>query len=453
MRARLLLIWESLRSSLWFVPTLMVIGACLLAFGAVVLDQQVKDRALTGYWWVFSGGTEGARAVLSTIAGSVMTVAGVSFSITVAVLSLTSSQFGPRLLRGFLRDTSNQIALGTFLGTYLYCLLVLRTVRSVDEGTFVPLIAVTLGIAFALISTGMLVYFIHHTSSSIQASHIISVIGSDLDSAIERLFPSKIGEGGKPDDTFQVSNLLSDGSYEITSVSEGYVQAIDGDALLAAACETNVVLYLRAKPGMFVACGDTLASVSLQTVASSALEHPVRRAFVLGREGTSAQDVLFCTRQLVEVAVRALSPGINDPFTAIACIDRLRASLGRLAEREGTQAYRSDEQGHVRVVAEPITFSDASAVAFGPLREYGCGNSLVTISLLNATAQLAKKADRAEDKRVLAQHAAQIAETASAMLLDPTGRDEVEAHYQKLAPFFVTENSASEIHSGERKWK
>ena len=130
------LLWDTLRSSYWFTPALMLLGGGALAFALVALDQKIENDSVRGLWWIFGGGAEGARSLLSTVAGSVITVAGTTFSITIAVLSLTSSQFGPRLLRGFLRDTGNQVVLGTFLATFLYCLLVLRTVRSVDRGVF-----------------------------------------------------------------------------------------------------------------------------------------------------------------------------------------------------------------------------------------------------------------------------------------------------------------------------
>ena len=181
MRAQLLKYWDRIRSSFWFLPSLMACGAVALALATVALDGSVTDDWLQTLAWVYTGGAEGASAVLETIAGSMITIAGVVFSLTLVALSLASSQFGPRLLRNFMRDTANQVVLGTFVATFLYCLLVLRTIRRADEVAFVPHLSVTLGVLFAIASLGVLIYFIHHVSVSIQADEIIARVGSGAD--------------------------------------------------------------------------------------------------------------------------------------------------------------------------------------------------------------------------------------------------------------------------------
>ncbi len=187
--ARLAQLWESLRTSYWFVPTVMTAGAVGLSFASVHLDQVVKAEWVRAVGWIWAGSPEGARQVLSTIAGSMITVAGVAFSITIVALTLASTQFGPRLLRNFVRDLGNQVVLGTFVSTFVYCLLVLRTVRGGDVAEFVPYLSVTLGVAFALASLGVLIYFIHHVSGAIQAEHLIASVADELEDAIERMFP------------------------------------------------------------------------------------------------------------------------------------------------------------------------------------------------------------------------------------------------------------------------
>lgn len=174
--ARLANLWESLRTSYWFVPTLMTAGGVALSFASVHLDERVNYKWVRTVGWIWAGGAEGARQVLSTIAGSMITVAGVAFSITIVALTLASNQFGPRLLRNFVRDAGNQIVLGTFIATFVYCLLVLRTVRGEDDTEFVPYVSVTLGVAFALTSLGVLIYFIHHVAISIQAENLIASV-------------------------------------------------------------------------------------------------------------------------------------------------------------------------------------------------------------------------------------------------------------------------------------
>jgi uncharacterized membrane protein len=172
-KTKLSKLWEALHSSYWFVPTLMVVIAIALAFAMLSLDRAGKSGPIESLGWIYTGGPDGARTMLSAIASSMITVAGTAFSITLVALTLASSQFGPRLLRNFMQDTGNQIVLGTFIATFIYCLLVLRTVRGDDYNVFVPQLSVTVGIVLAIASIGVLIYFIHHASTTIQASHVI----------------------------------------------------------------------------------------------------------------------------------------------------------------------------------------------------------------------------------------------------------------------------------------
>src|SRR5665811_2008020 len=187
---RILRFWESLRSGFWFLPSLMAAGAVGLAFGTVALDQAVPDKWLQNVGWVYAGGAEGASAVLQTIAGSMITIAGVVFSLTLVALSLASSQFGPGLLRNFMRDTATQLVLGTFVATFLYCLLVLRTIRRATDATFVPHLSVTIGVLFAIASLWVLIFFIHHVAVSIQADQLVARLGKELLESIDRLYPN-----------------------------------------------------------------------------------------------------------------------------------------------------------------------------------------------------------------------------------------------------------------------
>ena len=247
--------WEYLRGTYWAVPSVMAVAAVLLSIGMIQLDEAATARLLDQLAWVYTGGPEGARAVLSTIAASMITVAGVTFSITIVALTLASQQFGPRLLRNFLRDSGNQMVLGTFVSTFLYCLLVLRTVRGGDDAEFVPHLAVTVGVALAMLSLGVLIFFIHHVATSIQAARIIANVAEDLEAAIDRLFPETIGEDAASADGARDS---ADGSGKIDdaraviATTTGYVQAIDADRLMNIAREQDVMVRVHARPGSFV---------------------------------------------------------------------------------------------------------------------------------------------------------------------------------------------------------
>ncbi|HEY9737247.1 MAG TPA: DUF2254 domain-containing protein, partial [Trichocoleus sp.] len=184
---------ETLLTSYWFVPTVMAASAIALAFGLVALDR-TTPQDLEGLSWIYQGGADGARAVLSAIAGSMVTVAATAFSITIVALQLASSNYGPRLLRNFMQDRGNQVVLGTFIATFIYCLLVLRTIRGEDYQLFVPQVSVTVGVMLAILSIGVLIYFIHHASTIIQVSHIIAEVSHDLKQVTDRLFPENLGQ-------------------------------------------------------------------------------------------------------------------------------------------------------------------------------------------------------------------------------------------------------------------
>ncbi|MGH2402128.1 MAG: DUF2254 domain-containing protein, partial [Candidatus Limnocylindria bacterium] len=233
MSTRLRHLWLSLRASFWFVPGLMVMGAVLLAAGTVLIDASVAGSGLPG--WFYAGGADGARALLSTVAGSVVTVAGVGFSITIVALVLASTQFGPRLLTLFMRDLVSQVTLGTFTATFTFCILILRTIRGPDEGgdPFVPQVAITVAIGLTLLSVAALIYFFHHVAVSIQAPKLVAAVARDLDHAIDALAAHDFGQPGPaaaPDDVPVVET-----DAVVAAERSGYVQVMDDARLLALA--------------------------------------------------------------------------------------------------------------------------------------------------------------------------------------------------------------------------
>ncbi len=404
--------WERLHSSFWFLPSLMATGAGALALGAVALDRIVSDRWLHALGWVYSGGAEGASLVLSTIAGSMITIAGVVFSMTLVALSLASSQLGPRLLRNFMRDTANQVVIGTFVSTFVYCLLVLRTIRRVDETAFVPHLAVTLGVLLALFGLAVLIYFIHHVAVSIQADEVIARVASELSKGIERLFPTQIGRANEPASTpgrnGEGSPGLDGEAARVGAADDGYLQLVDAQALMALAVAGDVRIRLQVRPGNYIVKDQTLATVTPAGRVDDALATRLNGAFVLGNQRTSAQDIEFAILQLVEIAVRALSPGINDPFTAVTCVDRLASALCRLARREMPPAQRRDEAGVLRVIAPAISFADLVDASLNQIRQHARRDVAVTLRLLEAIAAVAGAVQTPQDRTALRRHAQMI---------------------------------------------
>ncbi len=431
-KAKLAAWWERLRTSLWLVPSIMTSGAVGLALALLSFGDRPAGEHVPLVRWFYSGSPEGARELLSAIAGSMITVAGVTFSVTVVALALASQQYGPRLLRNFMRDLGNQIVLGTFIATYLYCLLVLRSIRGPDSDGFVPHLAVTAGLVLAIASLGVLIYFIHHVTSSIQASSLVAIVGRDLEEAIDRLYPSSIGHPPK-EAPFAPPKLppdFDDRARLISASDSGYLQAVDSDCLMQISTDHDLLMKLDYRPGHFINRGNVIARVWPASRLSATLEESIVEAFVLGDERTLTQDVEFAVDQLVEVAVRALSPGINDPFTAITCLDRLGAGLSRLAERRMPSAYRHDENGRLRVVAAPVTFAGVVDAAFNAIRQYGRSSAPVTIRMLDTIRRIAEHVRTDEARAALSRQAGMIERGSQEALLDQGDHNEVRERYE-----------------------
>lgn len=324
--------------------------------------------------------------------------------------------------------------LGTFIATFLYCLLVLRTIRRGDEGVFVPHLSVTLGLVFALASLWMLIFFIHHVAVSIQAEEVIARVGIDLDQTMDRLFPES------PDVELTISSpsgavgiAFRDGdndSVTIAAARDGYVQLIDVEQLLKLAVKANVVLRLERRPGHYAVKGSCLVTASHADCMSPELVAQVQRAFVIGNQRSAVQDIEFAILQLVEIAVRALSPGINDPFTAIACVDRLGSALARLAGRTMPPACRLDSGGTVRVIVDVADFGGIADAALNQLRQYSHDNLDVTLRLLETITAIAGAVDRETDRAVLRRHADMIFRATEATFREIEDQRAVTGRYQ-----------------------
>lgn len=439
--------WDLARTSFWFLPILMTASAMALAYMTVALDAPLRNWLQQTWGWTFGGGAEGASAVLASIASSMITIAGVVFSMTLVALSLASSQLGPRMLRNFMRDTTTQVVLGTFVATFLYCLLVLRTIHSADGTDFVPHLAVSLGVLLAVVSMGVLIYFIHHVSVSIQANEIVARIGTELFEGLERLFPEDTSrEALRAQAKAPDADFLNAFDWEANAVGangDGYLQFVDIEELKALAMEEDVVLRLEQSPGHYVVAGQPLVVVWPGNRVTEHLSARIHGAFVLGNQRTPRQDIDCAVYQLVEIALRALSPAMNDPFTAIACVDHLGSALCRLARREMPSPYIHDEQHRLRVITPAITFATISNAAFDQIRQYARSSAAVTIRLLETIAVIAEFAHRPEDLAALQRHAEMIARSSHDNLPEIEDRRAVAAHYHVARQRLREQNEAN----------
>jgi uncharacterized membrane protein len=377
MKARLLTWAEDLRQSFWFVPGTMAVITALVAFGTSWLDRNHVEEVDSEFWWLFTGGPEGARAVLSTIAGSTITVAGVVFSITVVALSLASQQYGPRLLRNFMKDRGTQMTLGTFTSVFLYSIIILRTVRGDDFSLNVPHISVTIAIALSILALGVLIYFVHHVSSSIQADVIVARVGAELEASIVELVKAGDDENGGElphSEERQWTTVLASG--------DAYIQAVDHDSILREARERDAYVEVCMAPGSFVFCGAPLLKVS--PPHSPEDEEWLRERIALGDVRTPTQDARFSLHLLVEMALRALSPSLNDPFTAMACIDRLSAAIAHAGAFPIRKGVWRDSEGTARLAIPPVDFQDLVEGAYTQIRQSSTGSLAVSLHLFES---------------------------------------------------------------------
>ena len=422
---------ERLRTSYWFVPAVMAVSATGLSFLTVHIDTLMSAKWVRATGWIWAGGPEGARNVLATIAGSTITVAGVVFSVTIVSLTLASSQFGPRLLRNFMDDRGTQAVLGIFVSTFLYCLLVLRTIRGTDNTTFVPFLSVTCGLVFAVTSVGFLIFFIHHVPSSILAENLIARVADELHSGIDRLYPEEEGSDiSRQKALDELPARFQDEARKITAEkSSGFIQAIAVDSLLEIAQRDGFVLRVPVRPGNFVTQGTVLIEAWPESNVTRELIAELRRAFFFGRRRTPTQDVEYSIDQLVEVAVRALSPGINDPFTAMSCIEWLGAALIRIAGRKIPSSQRYDDHGRLRLIVNTTDFEGIADAALNQIRQFGSRSVAVMIRLLDMLSRVAAQVRRESDRRVLLTHAQKIRDDGIAQASNEQDKADIEGRF------------------------
>lgn len=394
------------------LPGIIVLGAGGLAVFMFLIDLLFGSRIEEGLPWI-TVRPDVAQAILSTIAGAMVTVAGVVFSITIVTLSLVTQQLGPRLLRHFMENRSTQIMLGSLIGLSIYAFLILGVVRA-GESSFVPNLSVALATAGVVIELGVLVYFFHNMAVSLQAESIIEAVSLDLDQSIDRLYPDHIDEVNRPligQDAIK-AQLARWGEIcqPVPASRDGYMQAVDVDSLLALAEEHEFVAHVKPRPGDFVVKGDPLLMVWHAKSFDDDLVRELRGQFYLGRRPTPRQDVLCAIDELVEVAIRALSPGINDPFTTRYCIDRLGAALQCLALRQPPVPFYVDSHDELRLVWFTRTFSDVLDRAIYPLRHYGASHPMVMIQLLRMLQRIAATVRRPEEMQVVSEHGRHILE-------------------------------------------
>jgi uncharacterized membrane protein len=397
MRARFAKLIGDLGDAFWLVPGAMVLAGLLAGVALVALDrsgaipQSLRDSVL-----LYNGGATGARTLLGAVASSTIGVAGTVFSITIAALSLAAGQMGPRLLRNFTRDRGNQVTLGTFLATFSYSLIVLRSVRAQDEGEFIPHLSLGVAILLAILCVATLVYFVGHMASRINVDYVIQLVSEDLSAAIKRLTTDE-RQPPMPGASFW------DDARKVTHPGSGYLQHLAADQLADWAAEHDATIMLLVRSGQYIMPGAPIALV-IPGARSSHAQVEISSAIALASERQSSDDLEYAVRQLVEVAVRALSPGINDPYTAISVLDRLGAALCEIAPRRLPSGVHLRE-GRPVLVVPTVSYSGLVDEMLHMIRQSAEGIPAVIIRILEVLETVAKCEPQSDRITTLRRHA------------------------------------------------
>ena len=443
--------WEALRTTFWLAPTVMVLVAGLLFVVTIEIDWAAYHEHLHLPFWIESGSADAARQVLIAIAAATITVVGVVFSITILALTLASQQFGPRMMRNFVRDVGNQLTLGTFVATFVYSVLALVSITSVPHRPdFVPHLSVSTSEALLLVDLAVLIYFIHHIAKSIQLPEVIAGIARDLMRAIDAEFPEEVGAdvpiagaagllgthpapaAGNDKSVAELVRLLDERGGTVRASTSGYLQFVGYAQLVAIASRLDAVVRLNHRPGHFVVAGRPLATVWPRGAAEQ-VRMALSEAHVTGPHRTLMQDPVFAVDQLVEIAIRALSPAVNDTFTALTCIDWLSAGLSRLSGRAVADAAYRDEFGRVRLIASYPSYDHMVNRAVDKIRQAARGMPAVIIRLLDALTVVAEQTTSVHQRRVLLRQGDMVLQSAEEAELDPNDLADIRLRHLRLS--------------------
>lgn len=428
-------LWSQLRTSFWFLPSLILALSIVSALALIEVDSTKGAQWLARWPRLFGVSAEGARGMLSTIAASMMTVVGVTFSMTLVTLALASSQYTSRILRNFMGNRVMQVVLGIFTGIFTYCLIVLRAIRGGDDGGFVPSLAVSFAVVLAIGGIVALIFFIHHIASSIQACNIIASVAAETLVAVDRLFPEKPGKG-PTDDTEDQSQLdLSERNWQAVPVKgNGYIQSLDDATLLRVAKEQKTIARMERGIGEFVVQGTPLVSLAQDEPLGDDIIADLQNAYDVERHRTVERDSGFGIRQLVDIALRSLSTGINDTTTAVMCVDYLTAILSKLATREIPLSHRYDD-GELRVIVIGPTFASLVAESFDQIRGSAEGNFSILLRMLGALQTIGSLTDNTDRRRILGEQICCIAEVGARSI--PSKHDRAR-FYERLSAVRVS---------------
>lgn len=443
--------WEELRTTLWVIPSMLIVVAVLLFIVTFQIDLAAYHHHLTLPVWVRTGSADAERQVLIAIAAAVITVVGVVFSITILALTLASQQFGPRMMRNFVRDVGNQVTLGVFVGTFVYTVLALGSINSVSAN-FVAHLSTSIAEALLLVDLAILIYFIHHIARSIQLPEVIAGIAKDLMDSIDAEFPQRVGaprpgqaeHSGKS--VPELLTLIEEGGAVVPSQVSGYIQYVGYSQLISIATRTDSFIRLEHRPGHYLATGRPLAMVWPRGAAPE-IARALRKAHVTGPHRTLVQDPVFAIDQLVEIAIRALSVSVNDTFTVLTCIDWLSAGLGRVSGRVLDEGVYRDSTGTVRLIEFDPSYARMVNRSFDKIRQAARGMPAVLIRLIDSLGSITLDTTSAEQRTVIRRQADMVLRLAEETVSEPNDLEEIRFRYRRIPgedAFAVQQNTWSQ---------
>jgi uncharacterized membrane protein len=422
-----------LTSSYWFVPLMVTAGGALLAPTLLVLDARISWEP-DGPLGVFrAGSADGARALLSAVVGAMITAISVTFSVTIVALTVAAQHFGPRVLNSFVRQVSSQVVLGTFMATFLYSVLALGAIRGSGPDAEIPELTVAGAVVLVIISIGALIYYVHHVSTTLQIGQLAAAISVDLRGSVSNVDAqsntSEAAGGGDQEPATDTLPETPPDAAPVPAQESGYIQRIDHAGIAEQARVHGALVWIRREPGAFVVAGTPLALVHPPHACDETLVRAVHAACIVGRDRTYWQDPEFAVKQLVEIALRALSPGVNEPFTTITCIDRLTEGLASVLTAPRPPSAWPDSTGRLRLFVQPQTFDTLLRAAFDPIRLFAGPNPAIYVRLLDSLAELGLVAERATDRQRLRDQAEVIWRAADRALVDADDRGYFEGRY------------------------
>jgi uncharacterized membrane protein len=404
--------WDRLKVSFWFAPALMALGAVLLAWAMYWLDSLVPNEALASSRFILAGTPGELRSALLSMAGTVLATAGVVFTLLTLPLSTVAAQYGSRLLRLFLGDRTTQFVLGMFVATFVYCIAAALSIPSGDALSDSPQLTASLGVYLMLATFATLILLVQHISTMLQAPNIAAAAGVELQNVVSAEISNEVTSGdegsgrldARPNSQDAPNALAEIDGYPIRARRTGYIQFIDPDTLLTLAREQDLTIRLLRRPGHHIWSGAVVALVSPADRVDEQLDKLIRRAFQIGNGRTPTQDVEYAVNQLTEMAVRAMSAAINDPFTAMTCLDHVGHGLMQFIRQGQKGSHYYDRTGKLRLVLEPVTFDVLLSAAFDMLRHASCDNASVLLHMLKVIDLLSQEAQTPEARQQLLQH-------------------------------------------------